>query len=200
MKLLLLLLVLIPISVNAQELGNQVHAPLPIDLDKDTTFILNLNKNYCEKDDYNFFGVKENGGASYSQGMPYLYIVHHFSLGCCTSDFYQIKVEDNNIFISVSDTGEQCLCGLCTYYVCFYDPNPKKDTYHVNMNCLDTIVSKPNSIGSTGSNTKDVSLEFIDNRLRVSYKGTLEGNIKVKIVSLSGQTIYFQKQKNDVFI
>lgn len=134
MKLLLLLLVLIPL-VNAR-IGNQVHAPLPIDLDKDTTYIFNLNKNYCETDDYNLFGVKEYGGASYSEVMPYLYIIHNFSLGCCTSDFYQIIVEDNNIFISVSDTGEQCLCGLCTYYVCFYDPNPKKDNYHINMSCF----------------------------------------------------------------
>lgn len=60
-------------------------------------------------------------------------------------------------------------------------------------------MSKPNSIGLIGNNTKDVSLEFIDNRLRVNYKGTLEGNIKVKIVNLSGQTIYFQKLNNDVF-
>jgi hypothetical protein len=199
MRFLSIIMIFFPIVINAQDLGNLVYAPLPIDLDKDTTYIFKLNKNYCEKDDYNLFGVKENGSCSYNQNMPYFYITHNFSLGCCTSDFYKIKVENNNIYISVSDTGELCLCGLCTYYVCFYDPNPQKDTYHVHLNCLDTIVSKPTSIVSLKSDNKDAYWEFKDNEIIVNYKGFLKDYIDVKIVNLSGQTIYRQKLDNNVF-
>lgn len=198
MKHMLIFLILFPVYICAQDLGNLLHAPMPIDLDKDTTYIFNLNKDYCEKDDNNLFGVKENGSCSYYLNMPHLYIAHNFSLGCCTSDYYTIKIESNNIYVSVSDTGELCLCGLCTYYVCFYDPNPQKTSYHLHMNCLDTVVSRPTAINNI-ENKDDIFWSYDNSTLKVQINKPSVAEVNIKIFNLSGQIIYNQVKRGNMF-
>lgn len=199
MKYLLIALLLLPMSIYAQDLGNTVRAPMPIDLDKDTTYIFSLNKQYCQKSNSNLFGVKENGSFSYKTSMPFLYITHNFSLGCCTSDFYQIKIKSNNIYVSVSDTGELCPCGLCTYFVCFYDPNPQKDSYHLHMNCLDTIVSIPTTINSTSGSGDEVVWNYENSTLRVQLNRYEGGDINLKIYNYLGQIICNQVKREKMF-
>ena len=197
---LIFIFLFIPGVINAQIfLGNPLHAPIPIELDKDTIYMFNLDKNYCIKDDYNLFGVKENARCSFHIGMPFLYIEHQFSLGCCTSDFYQIKVKDNDIFISVSDTGELCTCGLCTYSVCFYDPDPLKMMYKIHLDCLDTIVFKPTNINQVDHHEKDIQYRFTSKGIEVNYTGYFKNSIRVRIYNSLGQIIHNQRYSDSVF-
>jgi len=200
MKKLFLIFLFIPGVIHAQiGLGNKWGIPIAIDLDKDTTYMYSLDKNDCYKDDHNIFGIKENAQCSFHIGMPYLYIQHRFSLGCCTSDFYQIRVKDNDIFISVSDTGEQCTCGLCTYSVFFHDPDPQKLTYKIHMNCLDTTVFKPTSINVADHLEKDIQYRFTSKGIEVHYLGYFKSSISVKIYNSLGQMIHNQKYNDNIF-
>ncbi len=180
-------------------LGNYHGIPVQIDLDKDTTYISSLDKSCCIKDDHNIFGVKENAGCIFRIEMPYLYIAHQFSMGCCTSDFYQIKVKDNDIFISVSDTGKLCTCGLCTYLVRFYDPDPQKLSYKIHMNCLDTIVFKPTNINPVNRHEEDIQFRYTGEGIAVNYKGYFKSSVRVRIYNSLGQIIHNQKYNDRVF-
>ena len=200
MRKLFFIFLFIPGVISAQfGLGNIGGFPIPIDLDKDTTYMCNLDKSFCFKDDYNLFGVKENARCSFHIGMPYLYIQHWFSMGCCTSDFYQIKVKDNDIFIAVSDTGKLCTCGLCTYSVFFYDPDPQKLSYKIHMNCLDTIVFKPANINQADRHEEDIQFRYTSEGIEVNYKGYFKSSVRVKIYNSLGQIIHNQKYNDRVF-